>query len=225
MPHGFGAYGIFPFDLGGGDPDVEGGSFVETEHNALLRELEPAFDVSEDTDVWLETLSEAIILAGIWAVNQRLRGWLIPLRMMESLPIWEQATGLRPGLEATAPARRRTLDAKLGGMASNAIGAIETAAQRVLGAAFGGLVITDPSDQITYWPGVNPGPPGFEWSTNRVRIGIIIDETALGGDDFVDVRARVWLAIEPILRIDMTLAIGVGSDFTVGISVVGKAFL
>ena len=43
---------------------------------------------------------------------------------------------------------------------------------RTTGAIFVALRVVQPANEITYWPGAYPGPPGFEWSSNRCKIGM-----------------------------------------------------
>jgi hypothetical protein len=166
--HGFGGTGEFPFTFGGGDPETLNGSILEAEHQALLDELAPGWDGSDDTEFNIEMRAWAGLVTTIWAINRRLKGWLIPDEMLESLPVWEESTGLRPSAATSDVERRQRVAGKLRGIASNAISFIESSAQEILGAAFDGLIVADPANHIVYWPGVNPGPPGFEWSTNRM---------------------------------------------------------
>jgi hypothetical protein len=219
MPHGFGRYGQFPFDLGGGP------SFLEQEHQAILDELVPGWDTSEDLEPFAETYADAVAVTMIWAVNARLRQWLIPLGMIDGLTAWEEATGLRPSGQTPDVERRRRVSGKLIGLVGNAIGDIETAAISVLGQSFDGLVVVDPDNVIAYWPGVNPGPPGLEWSSNRARVGIRIDKTGLTDQAFEEKRQALFVQIDDMLPTWMNFQIGVGDGFTINQGVIGETFL
>jgi hypothetical protein len=219
MAKGFGRYGQFPFDLGGGD------AFLEQEHQALLDDLVPGWDTSEDLEAFAETYVDAVAVTMIWAVNERLRQWLIPRSMLESLPVWEESTGLRPGSQTEDVERRRRVSGKLIGLVASAIGDIETAAISVLGLSFDGLVVVDPDNTIAYWPGVNPGPPGLEWSSNRARLGIRIDKTSLTDLAFEEKRQALFVQIDDMLPAWMNFQIGVGDGFTINQGVIGETFL
>lgn len=225
MAHGFGLYGIFPFDLGAGDPDVEGGSILEAEHHALLTELAPGFDTADDLELFQETYADAIAVTIIWAINQRLRSWLIPEKMLESLPVWEESTGLRPSSSDSDVERRQRVAGKLRGLVNNALGDIEQAAREVLGDNFEELVLVDPANVVAYWPGVNPGPPGFEWSTNRVILGVKIDKTGLTDAGFIQKRQALFDQLDSMTPAWMTFQIGVGDEFVINQGVIGQTFL
>lgn len=223
--HGFGGTGYFPFTLGGGDEEAPDGSIIAVEHQALLKELEEALDGDASEGFNVEANAWAQVSAIIWAVNRRLKGWLRPDEMLESLPIWEESTSLRPNSKTTDTERRSRVAGKLLGLVNNAIGDMETTSSRVLGAAFDGLVLVDPADHIVYWPGINPGPPGFEWSTNRVRIGIRIDKTSLTDESFEELRQALFLQLDAMVPSWMSFVIGTSDGFVVGIGIVGQTFL
>ena len=214
-----------PAALGGGDEETEEGSIIAVEHQALLDALAPGWDTDPDEGFSVEMFAWAQAVTMIWAINRRMKNWLIPDNMLDSLPIWEEATGLRPSSATTDTERRARVAAKLLGLVSNAIGFIESAAQQTLGAAFDGLVLVDPSEFVVYWPGVNPGPPGFEWSTNRVRIGIRVDPTSLTDLRFSEVRQVLFDQLDTMIPGWMTFQIGVGSSFTINQGIIGQTFI
>lgn len=225
MAHGFGRFGTFPFDLGGGNPDVEGGSILESEQRALLTELELALDPDEDFEWYQEAYADAIATSIIWATNRRLRSWLKPEDMVESLPVWEQSTGLRPSSKDTDTERRQRVAGKLRGLINNALIDIEAASQSILGKAFGGIILVAPSNVISYWPGVNPGPPGFEWTSNKAIVAVSIKKELLTEDEFSSARQALFDQLDTLVPIWMTFQIGVGSTFIVNQGIVGQTFL
>lgn len=215
----FGLYGLFPFDFGG----VE--SVVQIEHQALLDSLAPGWDTGEDTELYAETYAEAVAISAIWAVNRRLESWFIPSAMMESLRVWEESTGLRPNPSQEDISRRNAVAGRLRGLISNSIGDIEEAARSVLGQRFDGLIVVDPANDIVFWPGQNPGPPGFEWSSNRARFGIRIERTGLSDTAYADVRSQLFAVLSGMAPAWMNFQIGVGDGFTINQGVVGQTFI
>lgn len=219
MALGLGAYNPMPLTLGGGE------STVEISHQSLLDVMSPGWDTSSNTEFYAETYADAIAVTMIWAVNERLRSQAIPERMLENLVVWEEACNMRPTPAQRDIERRTRLSAKLRGIANNALGDIEDAAQKILGANFIGLVTVPAADQIVYWPGINPGPPGLEWSSNRARIGISMNLNGLALDQFNDLRAAVVEQLDAMLPSWMSFVVGVSSSFVAGIGIVGQTLL
>ncbi len=214
-----GRFGVFPFDFGGVDSDEQ------AEHQAILKALEPAWDVSEGTEVYEEAYSDAVAVASIWAVNRRLANWLIPARMLESLPVWEESCGLKPSVSDSGTTRRNRVAGKLRGLTNNAFVDIESAVRNILGSAFDVILTVDPTDEVTFWPGINPGPPGLEWSSNRVKIAVKIERANLDDAQFSALRSDTYNQLDAMTPAWMTFAIGSGDGFTVGNSVIGQVFI
>ncbi len=222
---GFGRYGVFPFDLGGGDPTTESGSVLEDEHRSILTSLSPGFDPSEGTEFYEEAYAMAMGVAMIWAINRRLRSWWIPEEMLESLRVWEEASGLRPSSSDTDNERRLRVAGKFRGVVNNAIGDLDEAARATLGAAYDGLALVTNTEEVAYWPGVNPGPPGFEWSTNRVIIGLKIDRSSLTEPEFISKRQALFDQLDSMAPAWMAFRIGSGDQFIVNQGIVGATFI
>lgn len=216
---GFGDINPFPLELGGGV------SIVEIEHNALLRRLAFLFDIEPESDAFIETYADAVAIATVWAVNDRLRHSFVPDRMLETLPTWEDACSLRPQGTDSDQARRAAVAAKLRGLAGNARGDIEQVAQEVLGIHFTAIVYVDPTNAINYWPGINPGPPGLTWASNRAVVAVRMSRSGLDDAAFHALRARMANALDAMLPAWMRFVIGVGSSFVANIGVVGQTFI
>lgn len=214
-----GAANPFPLTLGGGV------SAVSAEHGALLRALTRVFDTSEGSDIWVETYADAVAIATIWAVNARLRSMHVPTHMLDALVTWETACGLRPARGDSDASRREAVGAKLRGLSGNALGDIEAAAEELLGVFFVALVVVDPANVIAYWPGINPGPPGLEWSSNRAIVGVRMSRQGLDDPTFFALRARLSRMLDALLPSWMRYAIGLGSSFVIGQGVIGATFL
>src|SRR5689334_12791594 len=161
---GFGRTNPFPFRFGGGE------STLDVLHEALLDAYAPGWDVSDDAEKAAEAYMQALAVTFLWVANRRLGNQGQPLKMIEFLTTWEEATGLRPAARDRPIERRRRLAAKLRGLVNNTLSDIQAACQELLGPAFVALRTTAPDDEIVYWPGQNPGPPGFEWSSNRCTL-------------------------------------------------------
>lgn len=225
MGHGLGLYGIFPFDLGGGDPTVEGGSVIEAEHMAILDSLAAGWDTAENLEFFQEAYSDAIAVTMIWALNRRLQSWLIPDRMLESLRVWEESTGLRPSSDDSDVERRRRVAGKLRGLVNNAIGNIEQSVISVLGSLFEEITLVEPANVVAYWAAVNPGPPGFTWSTNRVILGVKMKKEGLTDAAFIQKRQTLTDQLDTMCPIWMSFRIGVGDSFIINQGIIGQTFL
>lgn len=209
-----------PFRLGAGD-DTQ-----RQEHRAILDALaEGDFDTSEGSPLWCETYGEATAVAIAWACNRRLANQRIPTRMLEALTTWEEACGLRPTISDSDYDRRARLAAKLRGLCGNALVDIVAAVTAILGNNYHSVVLASPATEITYWPGVNPGPPGYEWSSNRARLGVRMTEDGLSAASFNTKRLAVMFALDAMLPAWMNFCIGTGSGFTTGLGFVGKTLL
>lgn len=167
---GFGKNNSFPRRFGGKP------RFRSYEERALARTFQKdGFDVSRGTTKAAEAYAFGGAIANIWAVNERLRGADIPSRMIETLPTYEEILHTRPASEDTDNMRRAAVAARLRGISGQATKEdIEGVCRELLGNAFEGLRTVAPDAEFSYWPGMNPGPPGFEWTSNRALIGIAV---------------------------------------------------
>ncbi len=215
---GFGFNNSFPFTFGGGE------SYEETELQALLDAYAPGWDASEDTANYAECQAWAQCIAMIWHANDRLRNEAIASRMLTNVPDWERILRLRPGPRDTDVERRALVASRLRGLAENTITAIRDACETLLGDYFVDLVFAAPADIVAYIPGLNPGPPGFEWSTNRMVLGIKL-ATGQSTADYADRVAALSSVIDSMLPSWMTYSIGTGSGFVVGVGIVGQTFI
>jgi hypothetical protein len=225
MP-GFGRTNPFPRRFGGG---VRPRTF---ERKALSRAFaRDGFDLSEGSTKAAEAYAFGNAIGVIWAVNARLQGNDIPARLLETLPTYEEILRTRPASEDTDNARREAVAAKLRGISGQATAEdIEGVCRALLGDAFEGMRTVDPANEFSYWPGMNPGPPGFEWTSNRAVIGIAVRQDARSDAAW----ARAMSQLRDILH---TLLPGwevfnIGTDdggFTVGegpdAGIVGVTFL
>jgi hypothetical protein len=169
MP-GFGKTSPFPRRFGGA-------AHPRTyEERALARAFaNDNFKTGDGTVKGAEAYAFSGAIACIWAVNQRLRGNDIPGRLLETLPTYEEILRTRPSPDDTDNERRAAVAAKLRGISGQATSDdIEEVCTALLGSAFEGIRTVDPDAVFSYWPGMNPGPPGFEWTSNRAVIGIAV---------------------------------------------------
>ncbi len=215
----FGRYGRWPRRFGGA------ASVQEQHQEALLKANEDFLDPADDKQFFQETYAEARVLSIMWSANRRLENQSVPERMLENLPVWEQSLTLRPTLDDTDVARRALVSARLRGLHGNTPGDVEEAVRRIWGENFISITTPDTADQITYWPGINPGPPGFEWSTNRVRICIRVNNVAVTHSQFIaNLHATVDL-LQGMLAAWESFVIGTGDSFICNVGIVGQTFL
>src|SRR3990167_5417834 len=199
---------------------------LDQEHQALLDALSPGWDVEAGTELWCETKTDALALTMVWAVNRRVGNQMSPLKALEWLPEWESATKLRPAIDETSIERRRRLAGKLRGLVRNAIADLEAMASDQLGSNFVDLLTVASADQTTYWPGVNPGPPGFEFASNRAPVTIQMNQDQLSA---IELRRKIAALAEVLDHARpawLTYQIGVGADgFMVGKDLLGLDLL
>lgn len=171
---GFGKTNPFPRNFGGGTRPCT------YEERALARSFaKDGFKVEPGSIKAAEAYAYGNAIANIWAVNERLRGADQPLRMMETLPTYEEILRTRPSADDSDNDRRAAVAAKLRGISGQATSDdIEEVCTALLGNAFEGLRTVATDQEFSYWPGMNPGPPGFEWTSNRCVIGIAVRQDA-----------------------------------------------
>lgn len=217
---GFGRPNPFPRRFGGGR------RVHEIALAAMLDALAPLYDVTENSNVFAEAYAHSRALLFLWAVNGRVRGSTTPSRMLETLTTWEAAMRLRPSAHDPVTVRRARVAARLRGMAGNALGDIEDAARKAAGNNFSELLTVPEASESVYWPGVNPGPPGYEWSSNRATIAVKLTRGTVSDAEFTQVIARVYEALVDMLPSWMTVV--VGSDdggFVCNVGIVGETIL
>lgn len=217
---GFGATQPFPKRFGGGRRarTIERLAFAEQIAKLGLDPTEPS--------VGGEVYALANAVGGIWAINTRLRGAEIPMRMLETLTTYETILRLTPSAEDTDVARRQAVAGKLRGLAGASFADIESACSSLLGPQFDGLVTVAPADEITYWPGINPGPPGYEWFSNRCVLGVRMKREGIDAAGFERLFGQLRTLLQDYLPAWEVFAIGVGADgFTVDVDTVDIDFL
>ncbi|NUP13739.1 MAG: DUF2313 domain-containing protein [Polyangiaceae bacterium] len=175
---GFGPYGGFPRRFGGGK------SVKQIIHEDLLKFYKPIFTDDPEQLPWVESYAEASILQNVQICANRLRKQLQPRKMLENLPVWEEATGLRPSPRDSRRDRQAELAAKMRGFGNNAEPDIRDACQELLGENFVDVHYVADDEEITYIPGFNPGPPGLEWSANRCVARVEVRKGTLTATQF-----------------------------------------
>lgn len=196
------------------------------EHEAMLRALAPGFDVSEDSPVYAEAYAHALAVTWIWRLNGRLRNQLVPSKMLETLTTWEEACRLRPTPTDSVQERRRRLAAKFRGIIGNTYSDIYDSMAALLGANFLGLTGPTVANEVTYWPGVNPGPPGFEWTSNRAIVAVRMQRLGLDDDAFLRLVARAAEMLDAMIPSWMGYQIGTDEGgFIAGVAIAGITLL
>ena len=130
------------------------------EHAAILRELERGFDTATGTELEIETRADALAVAMIRAVNARVENQNFPRRMLENLPVWEEALRLRPSPEQYPQDRRRVVEGTLRGLGGNSAADIGEAAERLLGVYFEGSLVVVEAAELWWGRGGGTGPAG-----------------------------------------------------------------
>lgn len=222
-----GRWGGFPFRFGGGK------GFKQKEFLALKTSLAGPNRTGYNTDdplIDLECEAHALALAAVWKSNQRTANQAIPTRMLEETRRWETIMRLPVAPDDTDQDRRAAVAAKFRGLLGNAMPDIEDVCREVLGPNYVGVNTVADSDQITWWPGVAPGPPGFEWTSNRCTIGVAMTRAGLSDSEVQGKIARLVEKLDAMLPAWMTFQVGVddsgtGAGFIVDIGIVDLTLL
>lgn len=215
-------YGRSPYPRRyGGGPNT-----LIIEHEAMLRALAPGYDVDESSPIYAEAYAHALAITWIWRLNGRLRNQLVPLKMLETLTTWEEACRLRPTPTDLVQERRRRVAAKLRGIIANAYNDIYDTMSALLGANFLGLVSPTLANEVVYWPGLNPGPPGFEWASNRAITAVRMQRLGLDDQSFQALVARAAETLDAMIPAWMGYEIGTDEGgFIAGIGIVGVTLI
>jgi hypothetical protein len=195
----FGKWALFPITFGGGT------SVAETIANAMYAALEPGYDVS-DPLIKAEIDGQAIIVANIWAVNERLKAEALPGSMQDNLVMYETAMGITISDEDTEIGRRKRVAARLAGLVANTVWDMERAAQKLAGVQFVEIRTPLPEHCFNYWPGGTPGPPGMPWASGRARLAVQLRRDGLPTDEaffrlvndtevLLDAMAPIWMQV------------------------------
>lgn len=210
----------FPRRFGGGK------RAHQIEHEAMLDALAPAFDVTPDSNVYAETYAHAVAVAFVWALNGRLKNIFVPGKMLETLPIFEEAMRLRPAVRDSLRVRRQRVAAKLRGIIGNTLADLNGVCESVAGQNFVAIVPIPDASLIAYWPGVNPGPPGFEWSSNRATLCVQLQRLTLSDAEYSAMARRLFRTLADTVPCWMRVVIGEGSaGFVCSVGIVGETLL
>lgn len=215
----YGLYGTFPFTFGGEE------SAQEITSQALKTALSPepglGYDVTDPMMV-AEIDADANAIASIWDVNERLTNSALPLRMMEALPEAEQIYGVRPTPDQSDAERRVNIAAKVRALPDNTRASIQAAAEALAGSQFVGMFTPSESQVYVFWPLVNPGPPGFEWTSSRNHIQIALTKAGLPDDaSYERLRASMTGLLDAMLPATHTFGVTLGTSFILGTSQLG----
>lgn len=194
---GIGRFNPFPFRLGGGKRPIE------LAHEALVAAYGQNLDVDDSTITGLEAYAEAAVVSQVWTVANRLGHQLVPSKMVDNLPIWESITRLQPAASDRDADRRAELAGKMRGLFNNAEPDIRDACAEVLGTNFVNVVYTASADEITYWPGLNPGAPLTPWTSNVCMVWVEVTKAHLSQESFDRKIGRLGRMLDDLLPVWM----------------------
>lgn len=199
---------------------------LDQEHQAILDALAPGWDVDTDTQAYAEAGTDALAVTMIWQANRRFGNQAVPPKMLgDTLKAYERATNLRPRPTESRRARRNALAGKLRGLGRNTFDDLEDAASKAAGSAFVALVAPNTDDIFSYWPGVNPGPPGFEFMSKRAQICVHLRDDGLSDQEFRRVARQVVDAMDAVkpawLRVVVGQGTGSSATLVAGIGIAG----
>ena len=192
-----------PFPCGA--PDLT----YEQERDAILAELEGVIgDGTPGTALEIEVSGDAVAVAMIRAGNDRMANQNFPRRMLDVIPKWEESLNLRPGSDDSRRMRGLAIEAKIRGFAGNARPDLEATASGIGGVSFVEMRTVAPADEITYWPGVNPGPPGFELTSNRAHLAVVLVKDGLNETQFTTLEDKIVDALDDLRPDWLTYVVG-----------------
>jgi uncharacterized protein YmfQ (DUF2313 family) len=213
----------FPWRFGGADKTVD------QEHQALLDALSPGWDVSDDTELYAETGTDAMGVTIVWQISRRFGNAFIPTKMIDLLESYERACHLRPKKTDPRRKRRNAVAARLRGLAGHTVADIAAAARNAAGSSFVDLVAPSAADIFSYWPGINPGPPGFEFMSNRAQVAIHLNGGNIDDADYRLLVTAVERAVDAVKPAWLRVVIGTGSGdsttFVAGTGVTGMTVI
>lgn len=190
---GLGRFNPFPLRLGGGKRPIE------LAHETLTKAYGENLDIDDSTVAGLEAYAEARITGTAWIASKRLANQMIPSKMLEGLPIWEDATGLVSEEAVNEAERRAAVAGKLRGLFNNATPDVRDACAELLGANFVGLYTTASADDTTYWPAINPGHPEMPWSTNSAIYFVEVTRAGLDQEVFLRKIGKVGRMLDDMI--------------------------
>lgn len=203
-----GRWSGLPFECSGDDP------VDEQEYEALRSALAPdgrGYNIDDDLiDIEIEAHAAALRL--IWDVNERTANQAIPAWMLEEVTRWEEILRLRPDPADSDNERRAAIEAKLRGLTGNTIVDVEATARAIFGPLFVSVNVPESASTYAWWPGVNPGRPGFEWSTNRMTIGVAVSRGGLTDETFSRKLSRLRESLDAMLPVWMTFTVGIAPE-------------
>lgn len=162
------------------------------------------FAVADSDIVAVEAAAEAAAVAMIWAAGERLSNQSQALKMIEALPVWEEACGLQPGAKDSARERRDALAAKFRGYGGNTESDIRGICSASMGSAFVALHHVPAAEATSYWPGINPGPPGYEWMSNFSLVLAQVTKSGLGDAEFRRRVNKMTATVDEVLDSECT---------------------
>lgn len=193
----------FPRQFGGGL------RALEFELQGQLDDLAPGYDVNDESLVYAECYAYAVALDGVWKINWRSTNQEFPMRMQEMLPVWERILRIRVPVESTLIERRRVVAGRFLGLGGNTTGDVYDAVAGLLGDRLEDLSGPSEPDEWAYYPGIMPGPPGYEWCSNRAAYYVTVDRDGLDTAGYLRLISQVADLLENVIRSDMTYVIGV----------------
>lgn len=170
---GLGRFNPCPLRIGGGKRSIE------LAHESLLGAYRPVLDVAPEQLAESEAYAEAAVLAMVWASGRRAANQAIPTRMLEWVEEYEQIVLTHPGTYDSDHQRRAEIAAKFRSLVANAEGDIYEACSLILGINIEDVTYLDDSEATTYLPGINPGPPGIEWMSQRAIARVEVNSASL----------------------------------------------
>jgi hypothetical protein len=203
MPMGF----PVALPLGGGPDDLDVAQ-------AALLEAMRDYLVPNDAAQLALTNGEALAIAMTWAINRRRKGQLNPNAMIETLPAWEEACGLRPGPNDTDYDRRKALAAQFLGYIGNALTQLYALCQSIAGASFLGFYLPT-SSAPTYTPGLMPGPPGWESMSCRAMVAVRLAPVGATGASFLAMVQKLNRALGLACPAWMGWVVGIDQGHTI----------
>lgn len=221
----FGRFGQWPFRLGGGKGPRE------LVHDSLLEQYSKVLDVSGDQLTDSEVYAEAALLSLVWVAGKRASLQGLPLATVDWIEAFEAILKITPLPNDTEPERRNAISARFVSLLGNSELDIREACSRLLGLSLNDVKYLTDAQATTYLPGLNPGPPGLEWFSQRAIVFVLVNKNGLTSLQYSLKIAKLENMLENLLPAWMSFSVarqdhvGVGTGFFLDLSLLDEVGL
>lgn len=187
----------------------------------IQNRLADGFDPSDTSLASGYAYAEGSVLGIAWSLVRRVSKQFQARSTIDWLADFEKILGLRPTSRLSTPRRRKIIASRLKGLDATNLSKIQEMSEEVLGNHLISLQITAPGDTIRYWP-PNPGPPGYEWMSNRLVVYAKVQKIGSSEDEFATLIRQWEENMHRIMPVYCDFDWHTGDNFYLGESFLGE---